>query len=155
MKFGMVFALALCVSPIIAAAPVGAQSTASSNLRDLLGDWSVETTRFGPDQCQLVGQMTLTTDENGAMSCQLSLQQVCATEGFGPFGSVQACDILAVNSAVLIRSEVLSLDPPDTPYLPDSFDLRLTTPNEMVGRHLSPNYSNIRAKFTRRAQTIS
>ncbi len=111
----------------------GAQSSPPSEV-EISGDWSFQTEWYYDGECQLTGQMSIQRSvTEGRYLCQFTAQEYCKTTDRA-IASEQKCVARVVNDALIIDSELVSVDEEAAgAYYPDSFSLRVESPSEMRG----------------------
>lgn len=102
----------------------------------VVGMWDFETEPYHDGTCRLSGRMSIfTTDTPGTMACQFRAVEEC--KGFANafvVHSEQSCTTRSINSALIIDSEIISVDDGfEYSYYPDNFTLRMSTIDEMRG----------------------
>lgn len=133
---------------ILGFAAAGAPALADQPVRaDVTGEWAFESV-IDDTNCTFEGSMSVAPD--GA--CRLTAVQTCAPED--PIVAKQTCQVRMINNAVLIDSEIVSVEGPSFGYHPDNFTLRFSDPDTMSGvlRWIGPSYRTV---FTREEAAIS
>lgn len=102
----------------------------------IAGAWSFETQWYATAQKrQLRGEMIITPDGAGGLSCRITNGEYNANEDEPFVHAVQACTVRRVYNALLVRSEVISSS--STAYQPDHFNLRIVDADTMIGEAFS------------------
>jgi hypothetical protein len=140
-RLSVIAALALLAAPSLAQAPVRQAAQAH------LGAWSFKTQPYAGG-CVLSGQMLIAQPSAGPLTCRFDAMETCPNR---TAKAAQTCTVRRTGNAVKITSKVVRTDSPS--YVPDNFEVELTSPNEMRGGMQSFNSAPV--VFRRRMQAIS
>jgi hypothetical protein len=128
-RLSVIAALALLAAPSLAHAQAPVREAAQAHL----GAWSFKTQPYA-------GGCVLT--------CRFDAVETCPNR---TAKATQTCTVRRTGNAVKITSKVVRTDSPS--YVPDNFEVELTSPNEMRGGMQSFNSAPV--VFRRRMQAIS
>jgi hypothetical protein len=140
-RLTLLAAMALLAAPSLAQAPVRQPAQAH------LGAWSFKTQPYAGG-CVLSGQMRITQPSAGPLSCRFNAVETCPGR---VSKATQTCAVSRTGNAVKITSKVVHTDSPS--YVPDNFEVELTSPTEMRGMMRSFNSAPV--VFRRSEQAIS
>lgn len=115
------------------AAPAAGQTTPpDGGSIDIAGDWSFRTTEPYNFGCRMTGDVRLTpTVDPDIFECSMVAKENCPALGF--FTATQSCTAERDAGALLITSEILSVEPSTGNYLPDNFSLTIESATRMNG----------------------
>lgn len=140
---------------------------------DVVGDWRFQTERdYNDGRCTMSGAMTITgTNTADAYSCVFTAEETCMAimltqpepgtadapsyqEVERTFVSEQTCTAIVRGATLQIKSQLVSVEPNTSTYLPDNFTLVAPQADVMRGRlWFSRTVAPVR--FDRDAQAVS
>lgn len=138
-----------------ALAVLPAQAKTEGDSRDVLGNWSFQTSPYRSGQCVMTGTMHLSPHpEEGRYDCELTAVEMCSMWGRSVVR--QSCVATRFGNQVSIRStieEMLESKFEGLIYVPDNFTLTVQSPQRMFGALVSAVTAPV--EFRRAADGIS
>lgn len=123
----MIRHLALICAMTLLAAPSQAQAPQRQPAKAHLGEWAFKTDAYG-GRCVLTGRMRITEAPNGALSCRFDAAETCPER---VATAKQTCTVERTGNSVRITSKVVQTNAQS--YVPDNFEVELTSPDLMRG----------------------
>ena len=136
--------LSFCLLALFAAPTALAQGDGAVNdPEDILGMWTFQTSVYREGQCQMAGQMHVSSaEEPGTYTCEITANEVCT--GLGESVVLQSCVARRVGNQVTVRSNIEQmLESKDafvgleSSYAPDNFSLTVKSSRRMFGSLVS------------------
>lgn len=98
---------------------------------NIAGLWDFEAGPYHSQSCRLIGTLHLTPRGEGRFDCAMQVKESCADGRV--IDTEQTCEAEQDDTALVIISTLLSVNPPDAVYFPDDFDLTIMSATRMEG----------------------